>query len=65
MRRALVAALIGFGPLAITAGYFFLSATPGDVNLGAAFYLGAALVITPILIFAGAAYYFLSKGPPD
>lgn len=60
LTRLLIACFFGLGPLALAGGYFFLSGTPGDANLGAAFYLLVAMVITPFSIF-GAVVYYISQ----
>lgn len=59
--RFLIACLIALGPIALAGSYFFISGIPGDANLGAAFYLLIALVITPFLIFGAVVFYISGK----
>ncbi len=57
MRRLLVAILIGLGPLVGTYAYLSLVDTG---PMGGILFV-PVLVVTPFLIFAGGAYYFLDK----
>jgi hypothetical protein len=50
-RRVLVAALIALGPLTAAGFLFLVLSSSGDVSIGAAFYLGVALVVTPFCLF--------------
>lgn len=61
-QRLLVSLLIAFGPLGLAYAYGAISdlGTTG-VNIGAAMILWPVMVITPFLIIAAVAYYFMDQ----
>lgn len=58
----MVSLFIAFGPLVLAYGYATISSlwTTG-ANIGAAMILWPVMVITPFLVIAGGAYYFMDK----
>jgi hypothetical protein len=61
-RRLVVSLLIAFGPLALAYTYAAVSSlgTTG-ANIGAGMILWPVMVLTPFLIIAAGAYYFMDK----
>lgn len=62
VKRLLTALAIGFGPLALAYTYAIVSSqTATGANIGASMILFPVMIVTPFLMIAAGAYYFMNK----